>query len=113
MKFRRKNEKDNNTKVHMNKAFEKIEKFDGSNPERCLPWLDEMFSMIENHGRNHREELLFNSGGSVQKTLYSISQEATPEQIKDILLRNHSNLKTPSQHTAAYQSIQQKPDEAL
>ena len=24
---------DNNTKVHTNKAFEKIEKFDGSNPE--------------------------------------------------------------------------------
>ena len=72
----------------MNKAFKKIERFDGSNPERCLPWLDEMFSMIENHGRNHREELLFNSGGSVQKTLYSISQEATPDKIKDILLRN-------------------------
>ena len=72
-----------------------------------------MFSMIENHGRNHREELLFNSGRSVQKTLYSISQEATPDQIKDILLRNHSNLKTPSQYTAAYQAIQQKPDKAL
>ena len=72
-----------------------------------------MFSMIENHGRNHREELLCNSGRSVQKTLYSISQEAAPDQIKDILLRNYSNLKTPSQHTAAYKSIQQKPDEAL
>ena len=69
--------------------------------------------MIENYGRNHREELLFNSGGSVQKTLSSISQKATPGQIKDILLRNHSNLKTPSQCTSAYQSIQQKPNEAL
>ena len=29
------------------------------------------------------------------------------------MLRNHSNLKTLSQCTAAYQSIQQKPDEAL
>ena len=72
-----------------------------------------MFAMIENHSRNHREELLFNSGGSIQKTLYSINPEATPDQIKDILLRNHSNLKTPLQHTPAFQSIQQKPDEAL
>ena len=69
--------------------------------------------MIEKHGRNHREELLLNSGGSVQKTLYSISQEVTSEQIKDILLRNHSNLKTPLQCTSVYQSTQQKPDEAL
>ena len=45
-----------------------------------------MFSMIDIHNRNAREELLFNSGGSVQKTLYSISPEATLDQIKDILL---------------------------
>ena len=76
---------DNNTKVHTNKAFEKIERFDGSNPELCLPWMEEMFAMIDNHKRNPREELLFNSGGSVQKTLYSISPDATPDQIKDIL----------------------------
>ena len=97
----------------MNKSFEKIKRFDRSNQERYLPWLDKMFSMIENYGRNHREELLFNSDGSVQKTLYSISQEATPDQIKDILLRNHSNLKTPSQCSTAYQAIQQKPDPGL
>ena len=86
---------DNNTKVCTNKAFQKIERLDRSNPESCLLWLDDMFSMIENHSGNHREELLFNSGGSVQKTLHLISQEAIPDQIKDILSRNHSNLKMP------------------
>ena len=104
---------DNNTKVHTNKTFKKIERFYGSNPERCLPWMEEMFAMMDNHSRNPREELLFNSGGSIQETLYSISPEARPEQIKDILLRNHSNLKTPSQCMSAFQFIQQKPDEAL
>ena len=32
---------------------------------------------------------------------------------KDIVLHNHSNLKTPSQRLHAFNSIQQKPDEAL
>ena len=73
--------------------------------------MEEMFAMIDNHKKNPKEELLFNSG--VQKTLYSINPEATLDQIKDILLHNHSNFKTPSQHTSAFQSIQQKPDEAL
>ena len=100
-------------KVHTSKVFEKIESFDGSNPEQCLPWLEEMFAMIHNHNRNPREALLFNSGGNIQKTLYSISPEATLDQMKNILLRNHSNLKTPSQHTSAFQSIQQKPDKTL
>ena len=72
-----------------------------------------MFAMIHNHNRNPREELLFNSGGNIQKTLYSISPEATLDQMKNILLRNYSNLKTPSQHTSAFQSIQQKPDKTL
>ena len=42
-----------------------------------------------------------------------MNPEATLDQIKDILLRNHSNLKTPLKHMSAFQFIQQKPDEAL
>ena len=72
-----------------------------------------MFTMIDNHNRNPREELLFNSGVSVQKTLFSISPEATLDQIKDILLCNHSNIKTPSQCMSTFQSIHQKPDKTL
>ena len=45
--------------------------------------------------------------------MHSINPDATPEQIKDIVLRNHSNLKTPLQRLHAYNTIQQKPDEAL
>ena len=59
------------------------------------------------------EELLLNSGGSVTKTIHNIDVDATPEQIKDIVLCNHSNLKTPSQRLHARNSIQQKPEEAL
>ena len=67
--------------------------------------------MVHNHRRNPREELLYNSGGSVQKTMYSLSPEATEDEICDIILQNHSNLKTSSQHISAFQSIQQKPEE--
>ena len=57
--------------------------------------------------------MLLNSGGCVQKTIYGIHQDATLEQIKDIVLQNHSNLKTSSQRSHAYTSISRKPDEAL
>ena len=63
------------------------------------------------HYNVNREHLL-NSGGSITKTIYSINVDATTEQIKDIILCNHSNLKTPSQRLHAFNSIQQKPDEA-
>ena len=100
---------DNNNRNRINKASKKINRFDGSNPDQCLPWMEEIFTMVCNHRRNPREELLYNSGGSIQKTLYSLSPEAMEDKICDILLRNHSNLKTSSQCISAFQSIQQNP----
>ena len=63
--------------------------------------------------QGYHQELLLNSGGSITKTIHNISVNATAEQIKDIVLRNHSNLKTPLQRLHAFNSIQQKPDEVL
>ena len=68
--------------------------------------------MSNNYNRDYHEELLLNSGGRITKTIHNIVVDATPEQIKDIILHNHSNLKTPSQRLHAFNSIQQKPDEA-
>ena len=82
-------------------------------PTQRDAWLEEEHSLTKNYNRNYHEELLLNSGGSVQKTIHSIDPNAIDDQIKDIILHNHSNLKTPSQRSHAYQSIQQKPDEAL
>ena len=90
-----------------------MNRFDRSNPDQCLPWMEEIFTMAHNHKRNAREELLYNSGGSIQKTLYSLSLEATEDEIHYILLQNHSNLKTSSHHISAFQSIQQRPEEPL
>ena len=94
-----------NQRVCINKAFEKIERFDGSNPNRCLPWLEQIHAMSNNYNRDYRKELLLNSGGSITKTIHNIDVDASPEQIKDIVLHNHSNLKTPSQRLHAFNSI--------
>ena len=110
---REKKFRDDNNRNRINKTFEKVNRFDGSNPDQCLPWMEEIFTMAHNHKRNAREEMLYNSGGSIQKTLYFLSPEATEDKIHDLLLQNHSNLKTLSQHIFAFQSIQQRPEEPL
>ena len=69
--------------------------------------------MSNNYNRDYHKELLLNSGDSVTKTIHNIDIDATPEQMKDIVLCNHSNLKSPSQRPYAFNSIQQKPNEAL
>ena len=49
----------------------------------------------------------------MSKTIHALSQGATNQHIKDTVLRNHSNLRTVSQQSNAYQQLHQKPDEAL
>ena len=76
--------------------------------------MEQTEALVNKHqGRVYREELLLNCGTSVAKIIHALPQEATNQQIKDTILQNHSNLRTVSQHSNAYQQLHQKPDEAL
>ena len=57
--------------------------------------------------------MLLNCGTSMSKTIHALPQGATNQNIKDVVLRNHSNLRTISQRSNAYHQIHQKPDEVL
>ena len=98
----------------VNKSFEKIPRFDGTNPAYCFDWLTQVEALVnDNEGRNCREELLFNCGISVTKMIQAVSQGASHQEIKDAVLCNHLDLRTPLQRSNAYQNLYQKPDEAL
>ena len=105
---------ENQQRSRINKAFEKIPRFDGTNPSYCFDWLEQTEALVnEHHGRIYREELLLNCGTSMSKTIHALPQGVTNQIIKDAVLRNHSNLRTVSQRSNAYQQLHQKPDEAL
>ena len=106
--------RENQQRSRINKAFEKIPRFDGTNPSYCFDWLEQTQALVnEHHGWIYREELLLNCGTSVSKTIHALPQGATNQNIKDTVLRNHSNLRTVSQRSNAYHQLHQKPDEAL
>ena len=104
----------NQQRSQINKAFEKIPRFYGTNPSYCLDWLEQTEALVNKHqGRIYREELLLNCGTSMSKTIHALPQEAINQHIKDAALQNHSNLRMVSQRSNAYQQLHQKPDEAL
>ena len=106
--------RENQQRSRINKAFEKIPRFDGTNPSYCFNWLEQTEVLVnEHHGWIYREELLLNCGTSVSKTFHVLSQGAANQSIKDAVLRNHSNLRTVSQRSNAYHQLHQKRDEAL
>ena len=49
----------------------------------------------------------------MSKTIHALPQAATNQNIKDVVLMNHSNLRTMSQQSNAYHQLHQKPDEVL
>ena len=101
-------------KSHLHKDFEKIPRFDGTNPSYCFDWLEQTKALVnKQQGRIYREELLLNCGTSMSKTIHTLPQEATNQHIKDAVLQNHSNLRIVSQRSNAYQQLHQKPNEAL
>ena len=104
----------NQQRSRINKAFEKIPRFDGTNPSYCFDWLEQTEALVNKHqGRIYREELLLNCRTSMSKTIHALPQGVTNQHIKDVVLRNHSNLRTMSQQSNAYHQLHQKPDEAL
>ena len=84
-------EKHENQKTsRINKAFEKIPRFDGTNPSYCFDWLEQTEALVnEHHGRIYREELLLNCGTSMSKMIHALPQGAANQSIKDAVLRNH------------------------
>ena len=105
---------ENQQRSRINKAFEKIPRFDGTNPSYCFDWLEQTEALVnEHHGRIYREELLLNCGTSMSKTIHALPQGAANQSIKDAVLRNHSNLRTVSQRSNTYHQLHQKPHEAL
>ena len=105
---------ENQQRSRINKAFEKIPRFDGTNPSYCFNWLEQTEALVnEHHGQIYQEELLLNCGTSVSKTIHALPQGAANQSIKDAVLKNHSNLRTVLQRSNAYHQLYQKPDEAL
>ena len=89
---------ENQKQNQINKAFEKIPRFDGTNLSYCFDWLGHTKALVNKlQGRIYREELLLNCGTSMSKTIHALPQEATNQHIKDAVLQNHSNLRTVSQ----------------
>ena len=79
-------------------GLQKIPRFDGTNPSYCFDWLEQTEALVnEYQGRIYREELLLNYRTNVSKMIHALPQGATNQNIKDAVLRNHSNLRTMSQ----------------
>ena len=93
--------------ARLDKQFDKIKIFDGSNPAECHPWLEEVHAMCTQTGRPFREMLLLCAGQAVRDFITDTSPDATDDQIKNDLITGYSDLQGLSCKQAAYDNISQ------
>ena len=99
--------------ARLDKQFDKIKIFDGSDPSACHPWLGEIHALCTQTGRSFREMLLLCAGQAVHAFIMDMSPDATDDQIKTDLITRYSDLQGLGCKQAAYHNITQKPDEPL
>ena len=102
-----------NKNTRLDKQFDKIKIFDGSNPADCHPWLEEVHALCTQTGRPFREMLLLCAGRAVRDFIVDMAPDATEEQIKNDIITGYSDLQGLGCKQAAYDNIAQRPEEPL
>ena len=102
-----------NRNARLDKQFDKIKIFDGSNPAECHPWLEEVHALCSQTGRPFKEMLLLCARQAVHDFILDMAPDATDEQIKNDLITGYSDLQGLGCKQAAYDNIAQRPDEPV
>ena len=102
-----------NRNARIDKQFDKIKIFDGSNPAECHPWLEEVHALCSQTGRPFKEMLLLCAGQAVRDFILDMAPDATDEQIKNDLITGYSDLQGLGCKQAAYDNIAQRPEEPV
>ena len=102
-----------NWNARLDKQFDKIKLFDGSNPAECHPWLEEVHALCSQTGRPFKEMLLLCAGQAVRDFILDMAPDATDEQIKNDLITGYSDLQGLGCKQAAYDNIAQRPEEPV
>ena len=102
-----------NRNAWLDKQFDKIKIFDGSNPAECHSWLEEVHALCSQTGRPFKEMLLLCAGQAVQDFILDMAPDATDEQIKNDLITGYSDLQGLGCKQAAYDNIAQRPEEPV
>ena len=102
-----------NQNARLDKQFDKIKIFDGSNPAECHPWLEEVHALCSQTGRPFKEMLLLCAGQAVRDFILDMAPDAMDEQIKNDLITGYSDLQGLGCKQAAYDNIAQRPEEPV
>ena len=94
-------------------ALMAIPTFSGSEPEKCMEWIQRIKNVCKQSGRSLRQELTNKSELLVQNFIQNMDPSCTDEAIIEKLLEHFSDVQTTAQATQKLMSTNQGHDESI
>ena len=109
-----------NRNARLDKQFDKIKIFDGSNPAECHPWLEEVHALCSQTGRPFKEMLLLCAGQAVRDFILDMAPDAIRPHSPRIRQNSHILLTfsvmfqvpAPAENPGKFQQITQIPHDS-
>ena len=96
-----------------NPLFNKIAKYDRTDPEKCHYWLNQVRVACMESGRNFCQSLMFCTKDAVLAVLLGLNPGLTDEQVKEEIMRCFSLAPTRRQAIEKLRAMHQEPDKQM
>ena len=99
--------------ANQSRYLDNIELFDGSDKTKCLPWVNRVQQAAACSSMNFRQALLAKAGTTVFGIVAATRTDIGEMELKQVILRNLSNIATPSEADNKLREMRMSPDQPI
>ena len=104
----------NNREIENRKTYlENIEVYEGTDKQKCLPWVNQLQQAAKCSNTSLRAALLARAGATVFDIVASTPENIDNLEMKKIVLRNFSDLATPTEAAQKLRNMRMTPDQPI
>ena len=104
----------NNREIENRKTYlENIEVYEGTDKQKCLPWVNRLQQAAKCSNTSLRAALLARAGATVFGIVAATPENIDDLEMKKIVLRNFSNIATPTEAAQKLRNMRMTPDQPI
>ena len=104
----------NNREIENRKAYlENIEVYEGTDKQKCLPWVNQLQQAAKCSNTSLRAALLARAGATVFGIVAATPETIDDLEIKKVVLRNFSGIATPTEAAQKLRNMKMTPDQPI
>ena len=104
----------NNREIENRKTYlENIEVYEGTDKQKCLPWVNRLQQVAKCSNTSLRAPLLARAGATVFVIVAATPENIDYQEMKKVILRNFSDIATPTETTQKLRNMKMTSDQPI